>query len=74
MCCAMLILLQGMIEEDKGQLSKAPLHVKQDNDSIEQSTATALNITYITYIPYVIRTYSRTVGVCVLHELYLSCY
>ena len=45
MCCAMILLLHSMIEEDQhGYISRAPLDMEYDNSSIKQSTVTALNI------------------------------
>ena len=34
----MLVILWDLIEEDKGWLSNAPLHMKQDTTSIEKKT------------------------------------
>jgi len=38
----MILLPKDMIEEDQGKLSSAPLDVEYDNNSIKQSTVTAL--------------------------------
>ena len=36
MSWAMIVILKDVIEEDQSCLSNAPLHIKQDNDSIDK--------------------------------------